>query len=117
MVLKTGPDRPVQLWTGLYTGPVMWKIQKFKKKGEKPVTGGLIGITGDRSGQTGSETDWDEGEKGKKHLRRLLRTIPASRRPCRHEQPRTATTQWSIKPRSTQLRRQWEVSEFSLRSD
>ena len=51
------------------------------------------GKAGNRSGQTGSETDWDEGEKGKKHLRRLLRTIPASRRSCRHEQPRTATTQ------------------------
>ncbi len=66
---------------------------KFNKKGEKSVTDGLIGITGDRSGQTGSETDWNEGEKGKKHLRRRLRTIPASRRPCRHEQSRTATTQ------------------------
>jgi hypothetical protein len=69
------------------------KNPEIQEKGENSVTGGLIGITGDRSGQTGSETDWDEGEKGKKHSRRRLRTIPASRRPCRHEQPRTATTQ------------------------
>ena len=69
------------------------KNPEIQEKGGKAGNRRLIGITGDRSGQTGSETDWDEGEKGKKHLRRLLRTIPASRRPCRHEQPRTATTQ------------------------
>jgi hypothetical protein len=43
------------------------KKRKFKKRGKKSVTGGLIGITSDRSGQTGSKTDWDEGEKGKKN--------------------------------------------------
>ena len=62
MVLKTGPDRPVQPWTGLYTGPVMWKIQKFNKNQEKPVTGGLIGITGDRNDRTGYEADRNERE-------------------------------------------------------
>jgi hypothetical protein len=65
MVLKTGSDqsvRPVQPWTGLYIGPIMWKIQKFNKNQEKPVTGGLIGITGDRNDRTGYEADWNERE-------------------------------------------------------
>jgi hypothetical protein len=69
------------------------KKRKFKKRGKKSVTGGLIGITSDRSGQTGSKTDWDEGEKGKKkHSHCRLRTILASRHPCRHEQPHTTAT-------------------------
>ena len=62
MVLKTRPDRPVQLWTDLYTGLVMWKIRKFKKNQEKPVTGSLIGITGDRNDRTGYEADRNERE-------------------------------------------------------
>ena len=62
MVLKTGPDRPVHGWTGLYTGPVMWKIRKFNKNQEKPVIGGLIGITGNRNDRTGYEADRNERE-------------------------------------------------------
>ena len=65
MVLKIGPDRPVrpvQPWTGLYTGPIMWKIRKFNKNQEKQVIGGLIGKTGDRNDRTGYEADWNERE-------------------------------------------------------
>ena len=59
---RTGPDRPVQPWTGLYTCPIMWKIRKFNKNQEKPVTGGLIGITGDRNDRTDYEADRNERE-------------------------------------------------------
>ena len=84
MVLKTGPDRPVrpvQPWTGLYTGPVMWKIRKLKKNQQKPVTGGLIGITGDRNDWIGYEADQNERENitPAAHDFGFL-SIPASRR-------------------------------------
>ena len=68
MVLKTGPDRPVQpvqSWTNLYSGPVSWKRRKFKKYQKKSITGGLIGVTGNRPNPTGFETNRDEGEKAR----------------------------------------------------
>ena len=65
MVLKTGPDRPVQPWTSLYPGPVSWKNRKFKKYQKKSVTGGLIGVTGNRPDPTGFETNQDEEEKAR----------------------------------------------------
>jgi hypothetical protein len=38
MVLKTGPDWSVQLLTGVLSGSVLWKNQKFGKNGQKPKT-------------------------------------------------------------------------------
>ena len=53
MVLKTGPDRPVQPGTGTLSGPVLWKNRKFKKNRQKPETGGSTVKTANRSGWTG----------------------------------------------------------------
>ena len=65
MALKTGSDLPVQPWTSLYPSPVSWKNQKFKKYQKKSVTGGLIGVTGNRPDPTGFETNQDEEEKAR----------------------------------------------------
>ena len=53
MVLKTGPDRPVQPGTGALSGPVLWKNRKFRKIGQKPETGGSIIRTANRISWTG----------------------------------------------------------------
>jgi hypothetical protein len=53
MVLKTGPDRPVQPGTGIQSGPVLLKNRKIKKIGQKPETAGSTIKTANRSGWTG----------------------------------------------------------------
>jgi hypothetical protein len=53
MVLKTGPDRPVQPVqprTGAQSGSVLWKNRKLGKNGQKPETGGLTVKTANRTG-------------------------------------------------------------------
>ena len=53
MVLKTGPDRPVQPRTGVQSSPVRWKNRKIRKMGQKPETAGSTIKTANRSGWTG----------------------------------------------------------------
>jgi hypothetical protein len=56
MVLKTGPDRPVQPvqpQTGAQSGPVLQKNRKNGKIDQKPETAGSTGKTANRSGWTG----------------------------------------------------------------
>ena len=53
MVLKTGPDRPVQPGTGVQSGPVSWKNRKIRKMGQKPETASSTIKTANRSGWTG----------------------------------------------------------------
>jgi hypothetical protein len=53
MVLKTGPDRPVQPvqpGTDVLSGPVLFENRKFRKNAQKPETDGSIGITANRNG-------------------------------------------------------------------
>jgi hypothetical protein len=53
MVLKTGPDRPiqpVQPGTGVSPGPVLLKNRKFRKTIQKSETDGSIGITANWNG-------------------------------------------------------------------
>ena len=50
MVLKTGPDWPVQPGTGVQSGPVDWKNWKIRKMGQKPDTAGSTIKTANRSG-------------------------------------------------------------------
>ena len=52
MVLKTGPDRPVQPRTGVQSSPVRWKNRKIRKMGQKPETAGSTIKTANRSGWT-----------------------------------------------------------------
>ena len=52
MVLKTGPDRPVQPGTGIQSGPVFWKNRKNEKIVQKPETAGSTVKTANRSGWT-----------------------------------------------------------------
>ena len=53
MVLKTGPDWPVQPRTGVQSGPVLWKNRKIRKISQKPETAGSTINTANRSGWTG----------------------------------------------------------------
>ena len=53
MVLKTGPDRPVQLGTGVLFGSVLQKNWKFRKSSQKPETDGWTVKTANRHGWTG----------------------------------------------------------------
>jgi hypothetical protein len=48
MVLKTGPDRLVQLGTGVLSGLVLQKNGKFEKSSQKPKTDGSTGKTANR---------------------------------------------------------------------
>jgi hypothetical protein len=50
MVLKTGPDWPVQPGTGVQLGPVLWKNRKNGKIGQKQETAGSTAKTANRSG-------------------------------------------------------------------
>jgi class 3 adenylate cyclase len=53
MVLKTGPDRPVQPVqpeTGVSSGPVLLKNRKSKKNDQKPETAGSTVKTANRHG-------------------------------------------------------------------
>jgi hypothetical protein len=50
MVLKTGPDRPVQPRTSVQSGSVLWKNRKLGKNGQKPETDGLTVKTANRTG-------------------------------------------------------------------
>ena len=53
MVLKTGPDRSVQLGTGVLFGSVLQKNWKFRKSSQKPETDGSTVKTANRHGWTG----------------------------------------------------------------
>jgi hypothetical protein len=50
MVLKTGPDRPVQLGTGVQSGPVLLKNRKSRKSDQKPETADSTVKTANRHG-------------------------------------------------------------------
>ena len=79
MVLKTGPDRPVQPWTGIVSGPVLWKNRKFRKIGQKPEIGGSTIIIANRSDWTGFGCIGCSGRK-KKISREKRRRRKTSRR-------------------------------------
>uniref|UniRef100_A0A2N9G3T0 Uncharacterized protein n=1 Tax=Fagus sylvatica TaxID=28930 RepID=A0A2N9G3T0_FAGSY len=48
MVLKTGPDRPVQPGTGVQSGPILLKNRKSGKSDQKPKTAGSTMKTANR---------------------------------------------------------------------
>jgi hypothetical protein len=53
IVLKTGPDRPVQPETGVLSGSVLQKNRKFKKSSQKPEINGSTVKTANRHGWIG----------------------------------------------------------------
>ena len=53
MVLKTGPDRPVQLEIDALSGQVLWKNRKIRKISQKLETDGSTKKTVNRTGWTG----------------------------------------------------------------
>ena len=53
MVLKIGPDRPVQPGTGVQSDLVLWKNRKIRKIGQKPETVSSTIKTANQSGWTG----------------------------------------------------------------
>ena len=48
--VQSGPDRPVQPETGVQSGPVLWKNRKIRKIDQKRKTAGSTIKTANRSG-------------------------------------------------------------------